>query len=139
MATKPRTAPITKNSGRVVAVTSGSEATWKSCEFPSHALEIPIAVAAAANAAMAVRRSKLWTSSSSTKAEPAKGALNAVAKPAPAPAANSARQSGQGRRKIRPINTATVAPICTVGPSRPSARPPPIASTPPANLTGASE
>jgi hypothetical protein len=29
-----------------------------------------------------------------------------------------------------------VAPICTVGPSRPSARPDPIASTPPMNLIG---
>ena len=29
-----------------------------------------------------------------------------------------------------------IAPICTVGPSRPRASPEPIASTPPANLTG---
>ena len=34
---------------------------------------------------------------------------------------------------------ARLAPICTVGPSRPSARPAPIASTPPTNLTGASK
>ena len=29
-----------------------------------------------------------------------------------------------------------LAPICTLGPSRPSARPEPMASTPPTNLTG---
>jgi hypothetical protein len=85
---------------------------------------------------MAMRCSNLCTSSSSTNTAPAIGALKAVARPAPAPAAISTRQSGQLRRNSEPTKWAMVAPICTLGPSRPSARPEPIASTPPANFTG---
>ena len=67
---------------------------------------------------------------------PAIGALNAVARPAPAPAASNTRQSGQLRRKILPTRWPKVAAMCTLGPSRPSASPTPIASTPPTNFTG---
>ena len=54
-----------------------------------------IAVADAASAASAMRCSKRCTSSSSTNTAPAIGALKAVAKPAPAPAAISTRMSGR--------------------------------------------
>jgi hypothetical protein len=37
--------------------------------------------------------------------------------------------------RIRPIRWAVLAPICTLGPSRPSASPEPIASRPPKNFT----
>ena len=47
----------------------------------------------AANVATATRNSKRRRSSSNTKIVPASGALNAVARPAPAPAANSTRAS----------------------------------------------
>ena len=59
----------------------------------------------------------------------------AVARPAPAPAARSTLRSGQPRRHSLPTRWAMAAPICTLGPSRPSASPAPIASTPPTNLT----
>ena len=36
------------------------------------------------------------------------------------------------------MKTAMLAPICTVGPSRPSASPEPIARMPPKNFTGTS-
>ena len=85
---------------------------------------------------MATRCSNLCTSSSSTNTSPAIGALKAVARPAPAPAARSTRKSAQHNRQTRAAKTAIPAPIWTVGPSRPSASPEPIASIPPKNFTG---
>jgi hypothetical protein len=73
--------------------------------------------------------------SSRTKTAPAIGALKPVAKPAPAPAAIKTLQSCQLRRKSLPTTWAIVEPICTLGPSRPSASPEPIAKTPPKNFT----
>jgi hypothetical protein len=64
------------------------------------------------------------------------GALNAVARPAPAPAASNTLQSGQPRRNSLPTRCPMVAAIWMVGPSRPSASPEPIASTPAMNFTG---
>ena len=86
----------------------------------------------------AIRGSKRPTSSSSTKIAPAPGELKAVARPAPAPPAISALRSFVSRRKNPPMTCAAVTPICTLGPSRPKARPLPMARTPPANLTGIS-
>src|SRR3984885_1078460 len=83
-----------------------------------------------------MRDSKRRTSSSRTKIAPAIGALNAVARPAPAPAARSTLQSGQLQPNSFPIRGAMGAPLGTLGPSRPSASPAPIASTPPTNFTG---
>ena len=84
---------------------------------------------------MLMRKSNRPTNSSRTKTAPAIGALNAVARPAPAPAARSALHSTWLRRNTLPTNSERLAPICTVGPSRPSARPVPKASKPPRNLT----
>ena len=97
---------------------------------------MPIAAADAPSVAIVMRVSKRRISSSSTKTEPAIGALKAVARPAPAPAASRMRASAALRRKMRPTKWATLAPICTDGPSRPSARPAPMASRPPTNFTG---
>ena len=72
---------------------------------------------------MVIRVSNRRTSSSSTKIAPAMGALNAVARPAPAPAASSTRQSGTVRWHAWPSRWARLAPICTVGPSRPGRDP----------------
>ena len=94
-----------------------------------------MAPADAPKVTMVIRVSKRRTSSSSTKTAPPMGALNAVARPAPAPAARSIWQSSSWRRKSFPTRWAVLAPICTIGPSRPSARPEPIASTPPTNFT----
>ena len=68
-----------------------------------------MALADALSAAIAIRNSNRLTSSSSTKMAPAIGALNAVARPAPAPAASNTRQSGQLRRKILPTRWPKVA------------------------------
>ena len=95
-----------------------------------------MAVADAPSATIAIRSSNCRTNSSSTKTAPAIGALKAVASPAPAPAASSTLQSTQSRRNKRPILFAMLALICTLGPSRPSASPEPMASTPPMNFTG---
>ena len=111
-------------------------ATVKSRLSPSSVRATAIAVAEAPSAAMAMRVSKRRTNSSSTKMAPAIGALKAVARPAPAPAASSMRQSSQSQRNHLPTRWASVAPIWTLGPSRPRARPPPMASVPPTNLTG---
>jgi len=97
-----------------------------------------IAPAEAPSAVMAMRGSNRRTSSSSTKTAPAIGALKAVASPAPAPAASSTRRSDQRRPKTLPTKSAIAAPICTLGPSRPSASPAPIANSPPTNFTGIS-
>ena len=83
-----------------MALTVASGATSKSDASPKSARDTPIADADAASAATAMRGSKRWTSSSSTNAAPAIGALKAVARPAPAPAAQRARQSAQERRKV---------------------------------------
>ena len=86
--------------------------------------------------AIAARSSKRRNSSSNTKMAPASGALNAAASPAPAPAARSARPSAVRSLNKRDQRCPIVAPIWTVGPSRPRAMPTPSASTPPTNLTG---
>jgi hypothetical protein len=95
-----------------------------------------MAVADAPSAAIATRSSYRRTSSSRTKMARAIGALNAVARPAPEPAASSTLQSGQPRRNSLPTRCPMVAAIWTVGPSWPSASPEPIANTPPTNFTG---
>ena len=86
--------------------------------------------------ATTVRVSKRCSISSKTKSMPPIGALNAVARPAPAPAASSAGHCSRTIRTRVAIIDPSAAPICTVGPSRPSASPPPMARMPPKNLTG---
>ena len=83
-----------------------------------------------------MRRSNRLTSSSSTNTPPAIGALNAVASPAAAPAATRMRTSARFRRSAAPTMMAMLPPICTDGPSRPKARPDPMASSPPTYLIG---
>ena len=80
-----------------------------------------IAAVEAPSAAIAIRSSNLRTSSSSTNTAPAIGELNAVARPAPAPAASRTRQSGQLHaadlsdqvRNVRPhLHARTLAAEC---------------------------
>ena len=132
----PASAPRTKKSGRIARSGVTNVPKWKSGASPRIARETEIALADAPSAAIAIRNSNRRTNSSSTKMAPAIGALNAVARPAPAPAASNTRQSGQLRRKILPTRWPRVPAMCTLGPSRPSASPAPIASTPPTNFTG---
>ena len=115
------------------------------CQIPrSQAEDVERAIEAAHAAApkwgrtaVAERVSNRRSNSSRTNTAPAIGALKAVASPAPAPAANKTRESSSPRLKIRATMSAIEGPICTLGPSRPSASPDPIASTPPTNLTNA--
>jgi len=94
-----------------------------------------LAAAAATNAApKTMGRKSRWTSSS-TNTRPDSGALKAAARPAPAPAAVSVRRSRGGLPIRRATSSPTAPPICTVGPSRPSTNPPPMASTPPTSFT----
>lgn len=65
---------------------------------------------------------------------PAEGALNATASPAPDVADWRVRASSTGLRLRRAASAPSTAPICTVGPSRPSTIPDPIARTPPMNF-----
>ena len=74
-----------------------------------------MAVAEAARAAMAIRRSNRCTSSSRTKTAPAIGALKAAPRPAPAPAAINTRQSGHGRRNLRPTKMGQARPHLDTG------------------------
>ncbi len=77
-------------------------------------------------------------SSSSTNTRPDSGALNAAPRPAPAPALISARRSPSPILTLKSSDTICPMPepICTVGPSRPSVKPPPVLSSPPKNFTG---
>jgi hypothetical protein len=113
-------------------------ATEKSGASPTKTCATRIAVDEAPRAASVSRPPNRRCSSSSTNTAPAIGALNAAASPAPVPAAMSERMSGQRRRKRLPMSRAPTAPICTLGPSGPTAMPPPIASSPPTNLTRSS-
>ena len=132
----PARIPNRANIGPVQEPGSGSSATWKSGCCPSNNEATAMAEQEVPSAAMAIRVSNRRTSSSSTKTAPAMGALKATASPAPAPAANRAIRSEVGSRKVLPQNWARLAPICTLGPSRPRAKPPPIANRPPTNFTG---
>ena len=74
-------------------------------------------------------------SSSSTKRNPASGALNAAASPAPPPAAISVRRERRGMRPTRPKISPIAAPRWIVGPSRPSDIPAVSAAHPPITFT----
>src|SRR6516165_5194458 len=106
----PDTQPRPKYRGRASAVANFSNPTWKSDVSPNSARASAMPVADAARAAMATRCSKRCTSSSRTKTAPAIGALNAAARPAPAPAASRTRQSGQVRPKEAPRKNAAARP-----------------------------
>ena len=67
---------------------------------------------------------------------PPNGALNATPRPAPASADRIVRPSWAFSRVRRASSPPTASPICTVGPSLPSAMPTPSARVPPTNFAG---
>jgi hypothetical protein len=77
-------------------------------------------------------------SSSITKVTAAIGALKAAAIPAAAPTGTSRRWLLGDSANARPIPLATVEQICTVGPSRPSEEPVPMATLASTNFAAAS-
>ena len=91
----------------------------------------------AALAAMVVRSTSaekfLWSSSRLNMA-PARGAPNAAERPAPAPHVIRRRSSVSRRWPALATPLPTIEPSWMLGPSRPSASPPPIASAHPAIL-----
>ncbi len=77
-----------------------------------------------------MRSSKAPAISSIANTTPASGVLKAAAMPAAAPASTRCRLiTGSVKPKRRPTESSRLAPTCTVGPSRPTEAPPPIAST----------
>ena len=124
--------------GTVAKPGYGWAATVKSGSTPRKSLLTAIAPADVPKVAIAIRVSNRRTSSSSTKTPPAIGALNAAASPALA-----GRQQHltirKGAAEDSPSRKAMPAPICTLGPSRPRARPEAIANTPPTNFIGTSQ
>ena len=79
--------------------------------------------------------SKSLRSSSRTKTTPARGAPKAAARPAPAPADISMRSSDFRRPESLEKPLPTIPPSWMLGPSRPRARPEPMAMIPPKNLS----
>ena len=66
------------------------------------------------------------------------GALNATARPAPPNAVCIILTSESGSRARLAASAPIAAPMCTVGPSRPSTSPDPMLNTPPTNFAGTS-
>jgi len=95
----------------------------KSSALPNINRMIHTATEAAPSVATSSQGVKLLVSSSKTKTDPPMGALKATASPAPAPAAPTTLRSWSSFTSTREINRLSEAPIWTVGPSRPSARP----------------
>ena len=77
-------------------------------------------------AAMAILGSNRPTNSSSTKIAPAIGALKVAEMPPAAPQATSSRSCDSETRISCPMTDPRADPICTIGPSRPTAAPLPI-------------
>src|SRR6476469_5794054 len=76
--------------------------------------------------------------SSRVKRVPPIGALKATARPAPPSAVCIILTSESGSRARLAASAPIAAPMCTVGPSRPSTSPDPMLSTPPMNFAGSS-
>ena len=103
--------------------------------LPSISWTRAVAAPVAPSTAMAVRPWKRWSTSSSTNTAPPSGAPKAEARPAAAPPEMRTRPSSGEKPKRRARFPPRFAPIETLGPSRPSARPAPIAASPPRNVT----
>ncbi len=132
----PHSSPSSKKSGSAVRLGAAKNGRVNTGVCPARLRVTVSATVQAISAAVNTIGVKSRCSSSSTKVTPASGALKAAASPAPAPAAiRVRRRCGRAR-----VSCATAAPrlppICTLGPSRPSGSPDPIASSPPTNLTG---
>ena len=96
-----------------------------------------MATAEASSVATPSRIRKARQTSSNTNIAPPVGALKATPRPAPAAAVRRSTWSRGGRRRqAGDLGVRATAPIWTLGPSRPRARPEPMARTPPTNFTG---
>ena len=85
-----------------------------------------VAVTQASTTGAKRRTSKSASTISSAKSDPASGAWNDAAIPAPAPAASRIEVSLRGNSRNRLSDDATAPPRCTTGPSRPALPPEPI-------------
>ena len=113
---------------------TGSSPIWNTGAPPNASCVTAVEMTAAAIVAMSTSGEKFFVSSSRQKITPASGALKAAARPAPEPAVKRKRSSARERFFPRLTPCPTQAPSCTLGPSRPSDMPAPMASTPPTNF-----
>ena len=131
----PAATPTSTDTGSPWIAGIDSVCTWKTGSCPFNSRATMSAVTAAMSVAVNTVGAKSRCTSSSTKTSPESGALNAAARPAPAPAAMSVWRS----RAVQPNHLLTTCPsappIWMVGPSRPRASPLPMPATPPTNLT----
>jgi hypothetical protein len=131
----PASSPSTRNIGKVTSGGVGADATWNTGSWLVNERVSTSAVTAATNAAPKTAGAKCRWSSSRTNVKPARGALKAAASPAPAPAAIKVWRSRGDTRNQCATAAPNALPSWTVGPSRPSASPLPIPTTPPTNFT----
>ena len=135
---RPAHTPRTAHTGSACSVGTGMLLSTKTGVSPVTTRHTTSAETAARNEATKTTCVKLPFSSSRAKISPARGALNAAASPAAAPALMRALRSPSPcftRNQVETMRP-VAPPICTVGPSRPSARPPPMLAAPARNLTG---
>ena len=132
----PDTSPKTTKTGSTV--TDGTSRAGTSNSGRSPRMTRPAATAATtANTVGTTRRNRTERpTSSSAKSAPPIGAVNATASPAPLSDVCITRTSASSRPPRRPVSAPTTEPMCTVGPSRPSTSPDPIAASAPTNLAG---
>ena len=112
--------------------------TRKSAWLPMMRREQATPAAAEKSAARTVFTRNDFVTSSRVNSAPPMGALNATASPAPPSAVCIILTSDRGSRARLAASAPIAAPMCTVGPSRPSTSPDPMLSTPPTNFAGTS-
>src|SRR4051812_20848953 len=110
--------------------------TRKSAWFPNTSREHATPAVHENRVARTVFTLKDLVTSSRVKRVPPIGALKATARPAPPSAVCIILTSESGSRARLAASAPIAAPMCTVGPSRPSTRPDPMLSTPPTNFAG---
>ncbi len=110
----PASSPRPKNTGKATSGGAGADATWNTGSWLVNERVSTSAVTAATNAAPKTAGAKCRWSSSRTNVKPARGALKAAARPAPAAAGT--------RRKVVPSGAVFPAEAVCCGPGPPRRR-----------------
>ena len=135
--TAPATTPSTANSAYCVRLSTANAGSGRNAVLPNAARPITLAVTEETTTMpndWAVKSPRI---SSIAKNTPASGALNVAAMPPAAPQATSTFIRASGTFRTRPKVEPRAAPICTIGPSRPTEPPPPMHSADARALTAA--
>ena len=104
----PATTPRSSANGSKLRAGMASVCTWKTGSCPRRRRVVISATPLAINVAVKTPGEKSRWTSSSTKTRPASGALNAAARPAPAPAAINVRRS-RGVQENQPLTICPTA------------------------------